>query len=248
MRDNIRQGAVDLLVLERFVEALRVEAADSPTGAEIRFDPGRIFAMGHSQGGLTVPLMLPFSRRVQGAMLSGAGASITASIIHKTAPIDIPALARAFLALAPGEALDVFHPVLALVQAFSDVADSSNYAPYLYRWEGGRGIDVWATQGLLDTYAPKPVTDALVTALGLQPMAPLAQPVAGLQLRGLAPVNAPVSENVEAVSGTRHTAVYSQYPNSDHFLIMDDPSAEAQLRRWFEALAQDGHGVLIAPP
>jgi predicted esterase len=247
MRDNIRQGAVDLLVLERFVEAFALAAGDSPTGDALRFDPERIFAMGHSQGGLTVPLMLPLAKHVKGAMLSGAGASIVASILYKTAPTDIPALARAFLALQPDEPLDVFHPVLALVQAFSDVSDSTNYLPYLYRWEGGRGVDVWATQGLLDTYAPKPVTDVLVTALGLSPLDPLVEPVEGLTLRGLSALPTPLRANVESASGGTFTAAYSQYPNDDHFLIEDDPEAEAQLRHWFETLAHDGHGELLAP-
>jgi predicted esterase len=247
LRDNIRQGAADLLALERFVEAFRVEAEDSPTDAEIRFDVDRVFAMGHSQGGLTVPLMLPFAKHVKGAMLSGAGASITASIIYKHEPIDIPSLARTFLGLAEGDALDEFHPALALVQAFSDVSDALNYAPYLYRWPGGRGMDVWATQGLLDTYAPKPVTDALVTAIGLQPLSPLPQSVPGLTLRGVKPAAAPLSQNVEGVDGERYTGAYSQYENDDHFLIMQDPDAEAQLTHWFATLAKDGHGELIAP-
>jgi hypothetical protein len=247
LRDNIRQGAVDLLALERFVEAFAVDAADSPTGKAIRFDVDGIFAMGHSQGGLTVPLMLPFSRHVKGAMLSGAGASISASIIYKTQPLDIPSIARTALALAPTDRLDVFQPVLALVQAFSDVSDGGNYAPYIYRWPGGRGMDVWATQGLLDTYAPKPVTDALVTAYGLQPMAPLVEPVDGLALRGLMPIDAPVRQNVDAVAGGHYTGVYSQYPDDDHFLIMEDADAEAQLTHWFETLAEDGHGELVAP-
>jgi hypothetical protein len=246
LRDNIRQGAVDLLALERFVEALVLDAGDSPTGEALRFDPERIFVMGHSQGGLTVPLMLPLSTRVKGAMLSGAGASIVASILHKTEPVDIPALARTVLSLAADDPLDVFHPVLALVQAFSDVSDSSNYVPYLFRWEGGRGLDVWATQGLLDRFAPKPVTDALVTGLGLSPMEPLSEPVEGLALRGLSPLPAPVSQNTESVSGGRFTAVYSQYDSGDHFLVFDDP-AQAQLRHFFQSLAQSGHGELIAP-
>ncbi len=247
LRDNVRQGAVDLLVLERFVQAFHVSAADSPTGQAIAFDPNRIFAMGHSQGGLTVPLMLPFSERVKGAMLSGAGASITASILYKTTPLNIPALARGILGLGPSDTLDAYHPVLSLVQAFSDVADSSNYVPYLYRWPGGRGLDVWATQGLLDTEAPPPVTDALVTAMALDPVDPQPRPVQGLGLRHAQTRSAPVRGNVKGVDGQRYTAVYTQYPDDDHFLIMEDPVAEEQLTHWFQTLAADGQAELIVP-
>jgi predicted esterase len=243
LRDNVRQGAVDLLVLERFVAAFE----QAPDGAEIRFDRDNVFAMGHSQGGLTVPLMLPVAEHVRAAMLSGSGASITASILYKTAPLDIPALARTFLALESNEPLDAFHPVLALVQAFSDVSDPSNYVPYLFRWKGGRGVDVWATQGLADLFAPKPATDALVTALGLQPMRPLVEGVDGFDLRGIASAGSPVRANISTAAGGKFTGVYSQYAGADHFLIMNDPRAEAQLTHWFASLAEGGHGELVAP-
>lgn len=244
MRDNIRQGAVDLLVLERFVTAFSREA---PGPWPVVFDADNVFAMGHSQGGLTVPLMLPLAEHVRGAMLSGAGGSITASILYKTAPLDIPELARAFLALEADEPLDAFHPVLALVQAFSDVADTTNYAPYLFRWDGGRGVDVWATQGLEDVYAPKQATDALVTALGLQPMGRLFEPVDGLELLAIDPGKAPLRANVEAASGGKFTGAYTQYAFADHFLIMNNKNAEAQLEHWFESMLGGEHGELIAP-
>ena len=244
LRDNIRQGAVDLLMLERFVAAFR---ADAPGGGEIRFDADNVFAMGHSQGGLTVPLMLPLAEHVRGAMLSGAGASITSSILYKTAPLDIPSLARAFLALEASEPLDAFHPVLALVQAFSDVADTSNYAPYLFRWEGGRGVDVWTTQGLEDLYAPKQATDALVTALGLQPMGRLIEPVEGFELLGIKSGPTPLRANLTTPGGSKYTGAYSQYAGADHFLIFNDPGAQKQLQHWFESMAAGGHGELIAP-
>lgn len=240
LRDNIRQGAVDLLGLERFVQAFDVSADDSPTGTAIRFDPERIFAMGHSQGALLVQLMLPFAERVKGVMLSGAGASITASVLYKRSPVDIPALARSYLALEDDERLDPFHPALTLLQAFSEVADGSNYAPYTYRWPGGRGMDVWATQGLRDIFAPPEVTSPLVTAYGLSPIGPLAMRVEGLLLRGLTPLTPPVSANREGIDGERYTAVYSQYAASDHFLIQQNPTAEAQLTHWFRSLATEG--------
>jgi len=243
LRDNVRQGAVDLLVLERFVAAFE----QAPDGTEIRFDRDNVYAMGHSQGGLTVPLMLPVAEHVRAAMLSASAASISASILYKTQPLDIPAVARTFLALEADEPLDEFHPVLALVQAFSDVADTSNYAPYLFRWTGGRGVDVWATQGLLDLVAPKPATDALVTALGLQPMRPLIEGVEGVDLLGIEPASAPVRSNISAAAGGKFTGVYSQYADGDHFLITNDPTAEAQLQHWFASLAAGGHGELIAP-
>lgn len=247
LRDNVRQGAADLLVLERVVEALDVSAADSPTGEGIRFDPARIFFMGHSQGALTGALYLGVSTRVRGAMLSGAGGSITMTVIHKRAPIDIPALARSVLVLSEDEALDAFHPALALVQAFTEPVDSTNFAPYAYRWEGGRGFDLWLTQGMLDREVPLPVTAALATAYGVSPVAPEHEPLEGLSLRELPAATAPVSDNTVAHDGTRFTGVYTQHADQDHYLITRDPASEARLEHWFRTLAENGKAELAAP-
>jgi predicted esterase len=247
LRDNVRQGAADLLVLERFARAMDLTSTASPTGHAIRFDPERIFAMGHSQGALTTPLMAAVSERVKGAMLSGAGASITMTLLYKTQPIDIPQLTRQYLALPSGEHLDAFHPVLALVQAFTEVADSSNYVPYFYRWQGGHGLDVWVTQGLLDKEVPPPATDALITAIGVNPLQPLQHEVEGLGLRQLAALPAPLRANVMAVDGERYTAAYSQYPDDGHFAIFDNQAAQLQLTHWFDTLAHQGRAELIAP-
>jgi len=248
MRENIRQGAADLLLLKRFAAALVVDAADSPTGAEVRFDPANIYFMGHSQGGLTGPLLLAVSDGVRGAMLSGAGGSIIPSILYKQTPVSLRDLAETLLGLPAGEALDAFHPLLAIVQAFTDPVDSANYAPLLYRWGAGRNVDVWLTQGLLDTDVPPPITDALVTALGASPIAPLHQPVPGLELRGIAPISAPATANLQGADGLQHSALYSQYPDGNHFVVQDDPGAQAQLGHWFSSLVEAGHGELLAPP
>ncbi|MDH5672781.1 MAG: alpha/beta hydrolase [Myxococcales bacterium] len=247
LRDNVRQGAADLLALERFVAALSLDAAQSPLAEPLAFDTGRIYVMGHSQGALTAPLMLVFAEHTSGAMLSGAGAGITQSILHKTAPVNIPVLARVALGIALTEPLDAHHPALALIQAFSDVADSINFVPYLYRWQGGRGVDLWVTQGLLDDQSPPQVTDALIVAAGLGSMAPLSRPVFGADLAGLQSLSSPIAANREAVAGGRYTAVHTQYPDDGHFLVFENPQAEAQLRHYFKTLVRDGRGELISP-
>jgi predicted esterase len=247
LRDNVRQGAADLLYLKRVVEGFALDAAASPTAEAIRFDPDKVFMMGHSQGGLTGPLMLAVADNVKGAMLSGAGGSITMTILFKTEPIDIPASARGLLGLPDDEPLDAFHPFLALVQAFTEVADPVNYVPYYYRWPGGSGFDLWLTQGLLDLEVPPIVTGALATAAGVSPVDPIALRIEGFGLRGLSALQTPVASNVAAQDGADHTAVYSQYPNEGHFLIFDNAGAQAQLRHWFATLASGGPAELATP-
>lgn len=244
LRDNIRQGAIDLLAAERFALSLELDAGSSPLGEALRFDGDELYVMGHSQGALTAPLMLALSTHARAAMLSGAGASITGSILYKTSPVNIPVLARQFLGLGASETLDAFHPVLAIVQAFSDAAESSNYVPYFYRWEGGRGIDLWITSGLMDQEAPPEVTAPLGVAAAVALVEPVAEPLAGIALRGIGSEEAPVIENVEARDGERYTGVYTQYPDDGHFLIFRNPDAEARLEHWFGTLAAGGHAEL----
>lgn len=247
MRDNVRQGAADLLWLQQLLLALDVADADSPTGAAIRFDPERILLMGHSQGGLTGPLMLAVAEGIRGAMLSGAGGSITTSIVYKHSPIDIPILARGLLALPQGQELTLFHPALALVQTFTEPADTSNFVPYYYRWAGGSGLHVWATQGLLDEEVPPVITDTLVTSMGLQPAGLITHGVEGLALRGIDPVALPTRDNITAVDGARYTGVYTQYPDDGHFAITRNAAARSQLQHWLRTLAYEDSAELPAP-
>lgn len=245
LRDNVRQGAADLIVLKRFALSLDVPADESPTGSPLMFDQDKLFYMGHSQGGLTGPLMLAVTDGFKGAMLSGAGGSIVTSIVHKKQPVDLLAAARVLINIPAAEPLDAFHPVLAVVQAFTEPADTSNFAPYFFRWDGGHALDVWATQGMRDAEVPPPIADAFMTAAGLEPLDPVAALAEGLALRGVSGVEGPVSENLTGADGQPYTGVFSQYPDGDHFIVSRDPAVETQLTAWFSSLVA-GRGAL--PP
>jgi len=247
MRDNVRQGAADLLWLQQLLLTLDVTAQASPTGDAFRFDPDRVLFMGHSQGGLTGPLMLAVAEGVRGAMLSGAGGSITTSIVYKRSPIDIPAIARGMLALPDGQELTLFHPALAVVQTFTEQADTSNFAPYLYRWSGGHPLHVWATQGLLDEEVPPVITDALITSMGVQPAGELPHRVEGLELRGIESIALPARDNLTAVDGNAYTGVYTQYPADGHHAITRNGDARTQLQHWLRTLGYEESAELPAP-
>jgi predicted esterase len=246
LRDNIRQGAADLLVLERFARALDVGAAASPTGEAIAFDPARMHVMGHSQGSLCAAIMLAMTDGISSAMLSGAGGSIAATIVYKEKPFPLLPLARTQVQVDADEVLDMFHPVLGIVQALSEVSDPLNYVPYYYRWQGGHGLDLWLSSGLNDQYVPPIITNALATAAGVSPAAPVVEPIEGLALSGLKPLPLPLSGNRTGVDGGKHTAVISQYFNADHFLIQENPTAEAQLTHWFASAVKSSRAELVS--
>src|SRR5207253_8708948 len=111
-RDNVKQGAADDFQLVRLVEKLSVDKAPQ-TGRPIRFDPKRIYFVGHSQGGLTGPLFLAAEPKVPAGVLSGAGSVLILSLLNKKQPNDIAGLVEAILMETPLPE----HPMLNLLQA-----------------------------------------------------------------------------------------------------------------------------------
>jgi hypothetical protein len=104
---------------------LNIDAENSPTGEAIRLDPNNIWFLGHSQGGTTGPLVLPFEDRVRGSVLSGAGAGLSLALLGKTSPVNSPAAVR--LVLGESNAGDS-HPAINLLQGYFDPVDPHNFA------------------------------------------------------------------------------------------------------------------------
>jgi hypothetical protein len=124
-RDNFLQGAADLL------SAFRVPAATLSgtwTGPALKF-PATVAYYGHSQGATHGSLALPFTDDARAAVLSGAGANLTSSLLSKTSPSDYGEALR-FLFLEP---LDGSYPMMVLWQQFFDRADPANYNPLILR-------------------------------------------------------------------------------------------------------------------
>ena len=87
-RDSTRQGAADNVALLRLLLGFDFTERH-PNGRTVRFDPDRIYFMGHSQGGLTGPPWLAYEPLIKGAVLSGAGGLIYLSLLNKTEPVNI---------------------------------------------------------------------------------------------------------------------------------------------------------------
>lgn len=241
--DNTRQAAADLLVLQRL--ALHTNLPSGTMGYPIRFDPSRVMVMGHSQGGGTAPIMMGVASGIRSAMFSGAGASLTPTMLYKEEPFPVRPLVEGILGLDGNETLDAFHPAIMIAQTFWEPADPLNYAPYYFRWEGGQPFDVWVTHGLLDLYVPTPVTTALAVAIGMHPVSPVFRPSEGLAIMGFDTLTAPVSANLTGMNGLQYTGVYAQYEEGDHFLVRKLPGAVDQLRRWFRSSGYESEAQLI---
>jgi pimeloyl-ACP methyl ester carboxylesterase len=197
--------------------------AGAPLMSAVAFDPTRIALMGHSQGSTHSALIVSYEPDIIGAVLSGNGGNLAASLLNKTSPVDIASVVPLGLMdpdknfhLAAGE----FNPALALIQWVFDASDPVNFAPRVIRsptTQVPNGHHLFMTYGIGDTYAPEETQQAYVRAVGRQMQAVLPMPV-DLRLEGestawpTAP--APVSGNVTIGTEMRTLAVREYMPST----------------------------------
>jgi pimeloyl-ACP methyl ester carboxylesterase len=223
-RDNVAQGAADLMALVRWARNYFLPGTNSPTGRTISFDADRIALFGHSQGALHTVLMLPYEPDVAAAVLSGNGAYLTESLLNKTKPFDIAgALPFALLDANSDRELDggSFHPVLAIFQMYFERVDGINFA-YRLQTEpeasAPTGHHVFMTYGLYDSYSPEPTQKAYARAADL--------PTVGEDLANLGQTRAepPLGANAD-LGGVARTIGLRQYTPSSgedgHFVAFD---------------------------
>ena len=201
-RDNYLQGAVDVLSALR-VARVAVDAAASPVGAAISFNAGALAFFGHEQGSTSGQLALPFADAAPAAVLSGAGAFVSASLLDRRSPADL----SAGLALAAGEPLDGVHPVLTLLQSFFDRSDPLNTNPLMVtRPAAARASKhVFMSWGVGDTYTPRSAREAGAFSMHLPAIRPL------VETEELLLVSRPVTLDVTGGDGKMRTALVSQY-------------------------------------
>jgi hypothetical protein len=241
MRDNFRQGALDVLVLRRLLVGLAIPAEVSPSGATLPLDGTRVAFFGHSQGSLNGPIFLALSQDTAGGVFSGPGGGLGVALLEKVEPVDIRALIVAGLGLVDAE-FDLDHPVIAAFTAFAERADPLNYGPRLLLDPpaGTPSKHLLFTQGLLDVYAMPAQAAAMAAASGCAPMAPMQQPFAPFTLRGVEPLAPPISGNVQGPDGQGYTAVMIQYPEDGHFAVFNNPDAMRHYAGFLDSLLHEG--------
>lgn len=248
MRDNALQGTADAWSQMRLALGMAI-----PDGNRtIRFNPNKVFFFGHSQGGLTGPGFVAFEPALSGAVFSGTGGLLYIALLHKTQPLDIPALVQTFLRDDP---VDEDNPSLALFQMWAERADGANYAPLMVRQPqmlpDGTPIpprNIFQTEGFVDSYTPNPSIEAFATALGGDLVqTPNTKDVEGLiELRGRAIMPPPFSANLDGVTAV--LAQYNQQQGSDgHFVVFDIPLATNQAASFLGTLAKTGTATVVAP-
>lgn len=253
-RGNVAQGTADLFSLIRFAVEGTIPAGDSPTGAEIVFDPGAIVLFAHSQGATHADQVLPWESDLSAAVLSGNGGDLTLSLLNKTSPVNIEAvLPYALLDIDGGGNLPggAFHPALALFQTWYDGVDPVNFGRRLHvnRPTDGAGAatlpsHVMMTFGPDDTFTPEPVQQAYAVAARLPTVAPQQVTLP------LTSVDAPLSDNVDIEGNLVTMGVRTLLPTDDvdgHFVARRTDAGQRVTDAFLQAALQKMSPAITAP-
>ncbi|MEO1336680.1 MAG: hypothetical protein AAFV29_13600, partial [Myxococcota bacterium] len=243
-RDNVRQGAADLVALTRALSTMTIPA--DVAGTTARFDTDRLAFLGHSQGALVGAAYLAADNTPRAAVFSGLGAILTITLLERRDVVNFRSLLSSLLRLPDDEQLDALHPVLNLIQQFIEPADPIAYARS-YRDDPAPGVpaSILMVEGLRDFASPAQGQEAFSVAAGLPVIQPQArQPEAAVWL-GPAAEAAPVSNNVQTPSGTA-TFGLIQYPDETHFPIFENADANRRYVEFVRTALSEGPAV-IAP-
>ncbi|MDB4938867.1 MAG: putative extracellular enzyme of alpha/beta hydrolase superfamily [Labilithrix sp.] len=262
-RTSNRQSAIDVVQQARlFTQThLVVPAATSVTGQDVSFDGTKVMFFGHSQGGLNGPLFLAGSDLARGGVLSGAGCDLALNLLEKTKPVNVAATFRLLVGLADSDVateLNIFHPVMTLVQTLVDAADPLNYGSFISRApRAGRAAkSIFQTEGVAadgtgDSYAPPHGIEALSVAIGLPRQLPGVRAVVEGGWAGLTDVSIPAEGSTGNIADGRASGVLAQFVptggHDGHFVVFDDPKARGQAATFLANLVTDAKGRVPAP-
>lgn len=262
LRDNIRQSALELVVLSHVIDHLEIDTAACP-GAPLltKFDPANRVLMGHSTGATIAPLAAAIEPRYRAVILSGAGGSYIENVLYKRRPIEI--LPVATLILRYGDRVLTEHdPAINLFQWAAEPADPPVYAADVMG--GGayrdRAAHVLMLQGIVDNYILPNIANATSLSLGLDLAGPaLDDPshpalvgqtaiLSALPLSGGRQISYPVSCN-RSVDADCVTAVVVQHPGDDiedgHEVVFQTEAPKDQYRAFLQSLL-DGPPIVPA--
>ncbi len=171
MRDNIRETALELDVLAHVARDLHVDASDCPPAgtadagpADVSFDDDHFALMGHSNGAWVSPIAAAHEPLFRALVLSGAGGSWIANIMHKKKPVAPYAVIATLLRVFELRADD---PVMTFIQWALEPADPQVYGDTIVRASPGDPRHVLVAQGVVDNYILPRIANATNLAMGL---------------------------------------------------------------------------------
>lgn len=252
LRDNVRQSALETVLMARVLEDISFDASDCPgAGGMARFNVSLVALMGHSMGASIAPLAAAVEPRYRALILSGAGGSWIANAVDKLKPLATKASLEVLFDYPQGVGLTPTDPTLTLVQWAPEAADSQVYAEHLVNEPlVGAPRHVLMFQGIVDHYIMPSIANTMTLATGLDLAGPAHDETVAelathpkvrdmLPFSGRAAISLPAKGNRDGV-----TAVVVQHVEDGvedgHEVMFQLEAAKAQYRRFLETLAAGG--------
>jgi hypothetical protein len=235
--DNFQVSPMEVLYLSRLIPTLSIPAALAPTlnagGAadgQLRFDPARLTAMGHSMGSTLGIPVASVTTRINGFVFSGAGGMLIEVANTALRPVDLRPALELILEFPAGQGLRRSHPLLHLFQNLWDYADPVGKAPHVARepHEGQAPRPFLMTAGVTDMYFSVQAETAAAVALGATQVGLEVDPETpnALRLDGRDTVSYPLRANLNGVTGG--VVQYASPFKLGHWVVFDQESARAQ--------------------
>ena len=168
-RGTMVQGAADLHAVTRLLQGWKA----APPAELPALDLGHLAFWGHSQGATEGALFLATDSTVDGALLTGASANLTNAMLSKEAPVNIKAAIWLAVSEESPDRVNEFHPVLSLLQQWSDPADPLHAAraavtrPAVAGGLGAYAHHLFQQWGKDDKFTAQPVQSVFARAAGL---------------------------------------------------------------------------------
>jgi hypothetical protein len=270
VRNTNRQGAIDLVQLARLVKGgkLAVPAGTSYTGQPVVLDASRLLYLAHSQGAVSGMLTMAVDDQLWASAQSGSAAMATLSLLERSQPANLAALIVSYLYPAGSSAtLDIFHPVMSLLQATLDEADPLHYAAAVitqprpgFAPKGVLHVEGVGANGESDSYVSSHAIEVEALALGLPPLSPMVRAIPEYAWTDLSPVQVPSGGLAANLAGGRATGALVQWEpppvpdggaaseaNDPHFVIFYVPRAYTQAAVFLRSFVTEPLGR-IPPP
>ena len=253
LRDNVRESALELVVLTRILDSVQIDTQDCPGAPALaRFDPARRVLMGHSIGATIAPLTMAVDARFQAVILSGEGGSYIENVLYKRLPLHILPVANLLLHYT-NRTVTENDPAASLVQWAVESSDPPVYTDFVIRHPQYRGTPahVLMLQGIVDDYILPDIANASSLSFGLDLAGPAIDDpsnpaIAGqtsiltvLPLSGRRQIAYPASCNV-SVGGGCVTGVLTQHPGDGiedgHEVVFQIEPPKHQYRCFLQSL------------
>ncbi len=256
LRDNIRQGAIEIDLLAALIEHLVVDASACGGSSAQRFDAEKLVLFGHSTGAWVAAIAAAFEPRFRAVILSGAGASWVENIVYKRKPLEVKTFAEQIVGYGEiGRQLTEIDPLVMLAQWAADPADPQNYASKLVDEPPVQSRHVLMFQGVVDNYIMPPIANALALRIGVDlgvvpDLAPLEESLERLlPIAGRGRVSLPLASNRSANSPV--TVALVQHPEDGiedgHEIVFQREEAKYQYRCFLKTFASTGVPVVPQP-